>query len=268
MKEFRVQLHRYEEIPLSDAERLPRVNYQELLDQLKFPVIWVYEHYLQAWLPSEVDHAMLKDIGFKRAIPQVLEYANLVEPVRIYWERLQESYARDGYVIIPSLIAENYAKQQLAPYYRRQHQHHQRHRDMEGIFRSSINNLAWMRLLHQASEKLINYIVQPQAIKTSYSFASQYDFGSSLPKHTDRPQCIYNVSLMLGSSPYGADLTKWPLFLEREGKIISAALKPGDGVLYLGTRDPHWRDPMPKDLETVLGVFFHYVDSQFTGSLD
>lgn len=268
MKSFRPQLHRYIPIPLTSEEKLFRVNYEELLDQLHFPVIWVYEHYLQAWLPSEVDHNFLNSIDKGFAHPLLLAASNLVEENKMYWEVLHDSFSKDGYVIMPQLLSEEYAKRQVASHYRRQLHLQNRYTELTGIHRSSINNLPWMRLLHQASEKLVNFIVAPQKIKTSYSFASEYDRFSSLPRHTDRSQCVYNISLMLGSSPFGADLTQWPLYIERNGVTIEVALNPGDGVLYLGRRDPHWRNQMPPNLETALGVFFHYVEKDFTGSLD
>lgn len=270
MKQYRIQFTRNEAIPLSDSDRLPRVNYEELLDQLHFPIIWVYEHYLQAWIPSEATHDLIAQLNSPSPLwNRRLAVANLIEPEgRIYWEDLQATYKKEGFVIIPQLISEAFAREQLTPYYYRNSHLHKRHPDMEGIKRSSVNNMPWMRLLHQATQKLVNYIVQPDEIKTSYSFTSSYDAGSSLPRHTDRPQCIYNISLMLGSSPFGANLHKWPLFIERNEVTQEIKLGPGDGVLYLGRRDPHWRDKMPKNLESVLGVFFHYVDKDFSGSLD
>jgi alkylated DNA repair dioxygenase AlkB len=107
----------------------------------------------------------------------------------------------------------------------------------------------------------------PELIKTSYSFASAYESGTALPAHTDRPQCVFNVSLLLGSAPEDATLSDWPLYIRRDNQDHRVDLEAGDGVLYSGTQDLHWREKLPEHLTSVLGVFFHYVPQGFTGSL-
>lgn len=138
---------------------------------------------------------------------------------------------------------------------------------MKGILRRSINNFPIIQLIHQATEQLVNQIVD-EPIKTSYSFTAEYEAGSCLPRHIDRPQCRFNISLMLDASPDDADLCTWPLFIERSSTISEVKLRAGDAVLYSGTKDPHWRDMMPTNIRSVTGTFMHYVPIDFTGSLD
>ena len=63
-------------------------------------------------------------------------------------------------------------------------------------------------------------------------------------------------------------LSDWPLYVKTGDSVYSAKLEIGDAVLYSGTKDLHWRDQMPDNLNNVLGVFFHYVQKNFSGSLD
>ena len=88
----------------------------------------------------------------------------------------------------------------------------------------------------------------------TYSYFRMYLRGNALGQHRDGPACEISVSLNLGQSPE----RPWPLCLEgREGEI-SAALHPGDALVYKGAELTHWREPYEG---AQLGqVFLHYVD--------
>jgi len=173
----------------------------------------------------------------------------------------------EGFAIIPQLLTKEHARGLFTSYYFRNDHLHERIPDMEGIKRTSCNNMPLMRLLHMLTEKLVTNITG-ESLKASYSFTSAYESGSNLPAHRDRPQCVYNISLMLGGSPTWVPLTSWPLYIQYGNVTTPVALGEGDAVLYSGTRDLHWREVMPKDLALALGVFLHYVPADFTGSLD
>tara|TARA_Y100000592_G_scaffold44955_1_gene71324 strand:- start:25 stop:594 length:570 start_codon:yes stop_codon:yes gene_type:complete len=83
----------------------------------------------------------------------------------------------------------------------------------------------------------------------TYAFTRFYTFNSDLKKHTDRPSCEISVSAM-----WDSDGTEWPLYVN--GKKIE--MKRGDGVIYLGCEDEHWRENFTGDYH--LQTFFHYVD--------
>lgn len=247
----------------SDAYRFERVNYANLSQTLRGQVIWSYDTLLEAYIPGELP------IDIKYADLRALYNAGAYEPrgrTRTR-EQLRAEFQRDGYVKIPQLFGSDYAINFLTPYYWRMRAVHERRPDMEGVRRSSANNLPLFQHLHQATERLIKYITQ-EDVKTSYSFASAYEAGSAMPPHTDRSQCVYNVSVLLGAEPADVWLSEWPLMIEAKGKVNVVCLEHGDAVLYSGTRDKHWRDPMPAKLSSVFGVFFHYVPASFTGSLD
>ena len=242
MKPTIVQRSSSDPIPV---QQLARVDYPALLQSLRFPVTWVYEDLLQGWLPYE-------------------SFTDLSEPSQ-RWEPLKESWNQDGFVIVRGLLSRDFCAQ-AADYFYRQPAKIERWHDMEGIKRASMNNSPLMRLVHQTTEPMARYLLGD--IKTSYSFTASYETGTILPRHTDRPQCKFNASIMLGSDPAGADLRQWPLFIDVGGKVSAIKLDAGDGVFYTGTKDPHWREVLPSSLSTVLGTFFHYVPSDFTGSLN
>lgn len=257
---------------------VPRVNYPELLESLRYPVVWVLDSVLNAWIPAEVSPDFAKWVKTlpytfeSEALPKgrldQLKRAMLVEPAgRKPVSQLKSEMIAYGAVKISQLLPAEYCKDMLKNYYWRNNHLHERWRDLEGIKRTSVNNMHLMRLIHQATEGLVNQLV-PDPMKTSYSFTSCYEVGTCLPAHTDRPQCVWNISFMLGSDPEDADLGAWPLMVEANNQRHTFDLRHGDAVLYSGVRDLHWRDYMPGGINKALGVFLHYVPVGFEGSLD
>lgn len=275
LRGYQVQENRGIKLPFMNVDR---VNYTALLDGLKFPVIWAYDNMLEAWLPAEVDHAFIQwlhtcryvidlDNTPKGRVDQLFRLG-LIEPDgRKSIEQLKTEMKSQGCVKINQLLCSSYCKDMLTNYWLRNEHLQERWPDMEGIKRTSSNNLPLMRLIHQATEKLVNSLIE-EPIKTSYSFTSAYETGTCLPQHTDRPQCVWNISLMLGSNPTNADLGQWPIMINHQGTVHTIDIRHGDAVLYSGVRDLHWRDWMPPSITMALGVFFHYVPIDFTGSLD
>ena len=130
--------------------------------------------------------------------------------------------------------------------------------------------------LHHQLCPLVAAIVD-EPLKPSYSIYAHYHPGAILARHRDRPQCKYNVSLVLDAQAEaqaeahaedraGGD-DAWPLYIETRTGVHAAALAPGDAVLYSGTDAWHWRDAQPAG-HSLGGAFFHYVPVSFTGSLD
>jgi hypothetical protein len=90
----------------------------------------------------------------------------------------------------------------------------------------------------------------------TYSFFRVYKAGNRLERHTDRPACEFSVSVNLG---YRAPAL-WPLWVEGPLGARSAALEPGDAVVYRGIECPHWRESF--DGEFAAQLFLHYVDQE------
>jgi hypothetical protein len=108
--------------------------------------------------------------------------------------------------------------------------------------------------------------VTGQKVMPSYTWVMRYRPGAALERHTDRPQCRWNVSLCLDAENDRSDLLDWPIFFDVGGSVRSVNLQMGEAVLYSGTDTPHWRHPLGAD-EAVTIVFLHYVNADFKGKL-
>ncbi|MBT9545395.1 MAG: hypothetical protein IV090_08400 [Candidatus Sericytochromatia bacterium] len=129
-------------------------------------------------------------------------------------------------------------------------------------FRQWLHNDLALRFVHHQLLPFIQTLV-PEAIKPSYSFASYYQ-GPGVARHTDRPQCVWNISMMIDPQP--ESLENWPLCLEKPEGVVGIMLASGDAALYQGRRWPHWRpDLEPGQRVTV--ALMHFVPQEFEGDL-
>ena len=86
----------------------------------------------------------------------------------------------------------------------------------------------------------------------TYAYARLYENGEVLETHVDRPACEVSVTLQLGRSHHYS----YPIYLE--GQRVDLA--EGDGLLYLGKEQKHWRDKCDGPDGYYSGqVFLHYV---------
>lgn len=136
---------------------------------------------------------------------------------------------------------------------------HQQVREM----RFKLENEAVCRFVHRQSSILFRKITREQVIP-SFTYFSAYKEGSSLKRHTDRPQCKWNGSLMVDTSIDGAT---WPIFLEVNKKKVAIKLDLGDLVIYSGEKVPHWRPKIARGLRQSF-LLLLFVPIEFTGSLD
>jgi hypothetical protein len=109
--------------------------------------------------------------------------------------------------------------------------------------------------------------VAGECLKPSYVYLASYLSGAELKKHTDREQCEFSVTLCLDFSPEPALATPWPIRLDTPNGTVTVYQALGDGLAYRGTRMPHYRFPLGEG-QTSTSIFFHYVGSDFAGSLD
>ena len=93
-------------------------------------------------------------------------------------------------------------------------------------------------------------------LKPTYSYLRVYKKGDVLHRHTDREACEYSVSITLKREH---DDEIWPLCLETD-QIYKVLLDEGDGLIYKGIENPHWRDKF--EGERLAQVFLHYVRRQ------
>ena len=108
--------------------------------------------------------------------------------------------------------------------------------------------------------------VLEQPILASYSYFCEYLPGAVLERHRDRPQCKWNISLVLDADPETPRTAAWPLFIETD-EVHEVRLAPGDAVLYSGTDHWHWRDAQPTGCRTRI-AFLHFVPKDFIARLD
>ena len=88
----------------------------------------------------------------------------------------------------------------------------------------------------------------------TYSLFRVYKPGDDLARHTDRPSCQVSTTLCLGW--HNLDYM-WPIFVD--GKPL--AMNKGEGVIYKGYDQIHWRDPLVGPEDAVFAqVFLHYIE--------
>jgi hypothetical protein len=109
--------------------------------------------------------------------------------------------------------------------------------------------------------------VAGEEVKPSYVYFASYLSGAELKKHTDRKQCEYSVTLCLDFSPEPLGATFWPICLDTSEGMVSVYQALGDGLIYRGTKVPHYRSALA-DGYTSTSIFFHYVTADFSGTLD
>ena len=83
----------------------------------------------------------------------------------------------------------------------------------------------------------------------THAYWRYYVYGGSLAKHTDRPSCEISITVCIKK------YDDWPIVVE--GKEFE--LEEGDGVLYEGCTQKHWR-PGTYEGEGMAQVFLHYVN--------
>lgn len=135
--------------------------------------------------------------------------------------------------------------------------------DEDRFCRWQLHNAPLLRQYHY-HPRFVSLVSQlaGEPLKPSYVFLSMYGRDGVCPSHTDRPQCHVTVDYLVhqdGERP-------WPLYVQ--GKAHT--LMPGQGLIYSGTRQRHWRKPMRDDSDATAVdlVFFHFVPVAFQGALD
>jgi len=138
--------------------------------------------------------------------------------------------------------------------------------DIQSDRRYVAHNESVTRFFHHQLASTVSAVVG-EPVKPSYVYLASYLSGSELKKHTDREQCEFSVTLCLDFSPEPAHQTSWPIRLDSPRGSVTVYQVLGDGLVYRGTRVPHYRDPLPQG-QTSTSVFFHYVPLDFSGPLN
>ena len=138
--------------------------------------------------------------------------------------------------------------------------------DNQSARRYVAHNESVTRFFHSQIATAVSEVVG-EPVKPSYVYLASYLGGAELKKHTDREQCEFSVTLCLDFSPEPAHQTSWPIRLDTPRGSVTVYQALGDGLVYRGTRVPHYRDPLPQG-QTSTSIFFHYVPLDFSGPLN
>jgi hypothetical protein len=138
--------------------------------------------------------------------------------------------------------------------------------DEQSSRRYVAHNESVARFFHHQIAKVVSAIAG-EPVKPSYVYLASYLSGAELKKHTDREQCEFSVTLCLDFSPEPELATPWPIKLDTPQGAVTVYQALGDGLVYRGTKVPHYRDALG-DGRTSTSIFFHYVAADFSGPLD
>jgi len=118
---------------------------------------------------------------------------------------------------------------------------------------STYNYTPFLELLCEKTPEVSKAI--GETVLPTYSYARIYKNGSVLTRHTDRDACEISLTLHLHG-----DQT-WPIWIETpSGEEVKVDLNPGEAMVYLGKKAPHWREEYGGEYYTQ--VFLHYVRSR------
>jgi hypothetical protein len=175
-------------------------------------------------------------------------------------------FREKGYVPLRNLI-HPFSLAALRRYYR----HAIRRRnirlgDEQSSRRYVAHNESVARFFHQQIASAVSAIAG-EAIKPSYVYLASYLSGAELKKHIDREQCEFSVTLCLDFSPEPELATPWPIRLDTGKGTVTVYQALGDGLVYRGTKLPHYRHPLAEG-RTSTSIFFHYVPADFSGTLN
>ena len=122
--------------------------------------------------------------------------------------------------------------------------------------------------LHVQLKSLVSHFAG-KPVKPSFVYLASYRDGAELPRHTDRPQCEFSISLLVDYRPEPDGPCGWPLYLEhpkRPEAGIAADLAIGDGAFYRGREVFHYRHALPAGHQATL-LFLNYVREDYAGRL-
>lgn len=100
----------------------------------------------------------------------------------------------------------------------------------------------------------------------TYYYDRFYSPGQELVKHKDRDACEISVTVHVSTNLKGNN-ADWPICIESpDGKEHKIILEAGDGLIYKGCHQTHWREKMPGPPKWLAfgrsyyyhQIFFHY----------
>jgi len=254
-----------------------------------YPIAWVQNPGTEIWTPywvrgewaetlrslragTPAPPTLPPEVRLTLALADILVTRGHEQEVKARWDRICEAAQGElrtrGYAIVRSLIQ----PQQLGAmrrYYRAlvadgglplgDDQSPERYR---------LHSEVLAAFLHPQLTSLVSRIAGEET-KPSYVYFASYRSGASLPRHTDRAQCEFSISLLADYVPEPDGPCGWPLYLEdprMPDEVHAADLGIGDCIVYRGRELVHYRNPLPDGHQST-SVFLHYVRAGFSGRL-
>lgn len=91
----------------------------------------------------------------------------------------------------------------------------------------------------------------------TYNYFRIYNSQSILKSHIDRKECEISVTINIG---YDGEYS-WPIWMKgNDGKDYEVVLEPGDGVIYNGCENYHWRADADEKVICQTQAFIHFVN--------
>ena len=100
---------------------------------------------------------------------------------------------------------------------------------------SYYNFKPFIQVLCESVNPLCDYL--GEKILPSFCYSRVYYTNSELPIHLDRTECEIAISCNIdGDMP-------WPFYIENsKGEECEIVMRPGNAIIYLGKKAPHWRN--------------------------
>jgi hypothetical protein len=174
-------------------------------------------------------------------------------------------FATDGYVALPGVLHPFHLGALRVHVRRLARLGHMADGDGQTPLRWTSHDDPGLRVFHHALTALVS-AVGGEPLKPSYVYTATYHDGADLPRHTDRVQCGYTLSVCLDCLPEPHREVPWPLRLHTPTTRVDVHQALGDGLLFTGVDVPHERPRLPPGL-TVSAAFMHYVPAAFDGPL-
>jgi hypothetical protein len=249
--------------------------------------IWVADNIRGAWLPFSVGprYASILSALFSGTLQPAAIDENAIRVLRlarILQDPDQEASAHGRWSAIIARCAAEYADvgyasvaDLLHPFHLGELRRYFRHCVRTGAFvlgdgqsplRYAAHNEPVARFFHAQLTSVVS-LIAGEPLKPSYVYFAAYCGGAELPCHTDRLQCAHSVTLLLDYAPEPEAESPWPLHLHTPRGLTSVYQSIGDGLMYRGQVIPHERYKLYENASSA-SFFFHYVNENFSGSLD
>lgn len=147
--------------------------------------------------------------------------------------------SKGGFQIVPAIVSSRELSQITAAIKRYIKRHHpsvadETIRSVQSAYSHNATEALLERLIPAVTERV------RRPVLPTFSYWRVYGRRHSLPIHVDRPECEVTLTITISRDSDA----RWPLFIITGGAIHAITLEPGDGLLFNGTKVPHWRRPL------------------------